>query len=53
MSSDDENEDDNAGEDSSGEEEQADGRHSRMLQEITGMPGEAFEGILIRIFGIM
>ncbi|XP_024026216.1 uncharacterized protein C57A7.06 [Morus notabilis] len=44
VSSDDENEDDNAGEDSSGEEEHGDGRHSRMLQEITGMPGEAFEG---------
>lgn len=25
-------------------EEEDDGRHSRMLQEITGLPGDAFEG---------
>lgn len=52
MSSDDDNEGDNAKGVSSGDEveEDDDGKHSRMLQGITGMPGEAFEGILSRVF---
>lgn len=43
-SDDDDEEDDGFGEDRNGDEEENDGRHSRMLQEITGLPSDAFEG---------
>lgn len=47
MSSDDDNEVDNDSGD--GVEENGDERHVRMLEGITGMPGEAFEGIVLKI----
>lgn len=51
MSSDDDNEIDNdRGVTSRDEvEENDDERHLRMLQGITGMPGEAFEGIMLKL----